>query len=309
MTLRLRSGQVQRRLLRWYGRHGRSGLPWRTTRDPYRTVVSEFMLAQTQVERVAPKFEAFLEQFPSFRALAQASRADVLREWKGFGYNSRAVRLHSLAQTVVQRYGETLPKDADELRSLPGVGRYTAAAIRAFAFNIDDAPVDTNVRRIVNRVLFGLEYPRPIAARRLDECARSLVPRGRAHDWNSAMMDLGATLCTARAPKCLLCPLRTDCAAAPVDAARLERLRAAEGRSRPPKERVPFALTTRYARGRIVDRLRDLPPGQRISLLDLYDSLAGSLAGRSFDEVRAFVGSLERDGLVTHDGTHVALRE
>jgi A/G-specific adenine glycosylase len=272
-------------------------------------VVSEFMLAQTQVERVVPKFEAFVARFANFRALAQASRADVLREWKGLGYNSRAVRLHQLAQTVVQRYGEALPDDSQALRSLPGVGKYTAAAIRAFAFNIDDAPIDTNVRRIVNRTLFGLEYPHSIVERDLDDRARALVPAARAHDWNSAMMDLGATICTARAPKCLLCPLRADCAAAPVDAARLDRLRAAAPRRRPPQGRVPFAQTTRYARGRIVDRLRDLPPGERISLLDLYASLAGTVAGRSFDEVRAFVGALEREGLVTHDGTHVALRE
>lgn len=301
--------QLQRRLLRWYRRHGRSTLPWRTTRDSYRTLVSEFMLAQTQVGRVVPKFEAFVERFPNFRALAESSRADVLRAWRGLGYNSRAVRLHTLAKTIVERYGGTLPSDAAELRSLPGIGKYTAAAIRAFAFNLDDAPVDTNVRRIVNRTLFGLEYPRAVAPAVLDERARSLAPPGHAHDWNSALMDLGATLCTARAPKCLLCPLRADCAAAPVDAAQLERLRGAEAKRSPPQARVPFAQSTRYARGRIVERLRDLPPGARISLLDLYDSLAASIAGRSFDEVRAFVGSLERDGLVTHDGTHVALRE
>jgi len=301
--------QFQRRLLRWYRRHGRSTLPWRATRDPYRTVVSEFMLAQTQVERVVPKFEAFVERFPNFRALAESSRADVLREWRGLGYNSRAVRLHRLAQAVLQRHGGVLPNDPKELRSLPGIGEYTAAAIRAFAFDLDDAPIDTNVRRIVNRTLFGLEYPRAASARELDERARSLVPHGRAHDWNSALMDLGATLCTARAPKCLLCPLRAECAAAPIDAVQLERLRALAAQSRAPDQRVPFAQTTRYARGRIVDRLRDLPPGQRISLLDLYDSLAASMTGRSLDDLRAFVGALEADGLVTHDGTHVALRE
>jgi A/G-specific adenine glycosylase len=301
--------ELQRRLLRWYGRHGRSTLPWRTTRDPYRTVVSEFMLAQTQVDRVVPKFEAFVHRFANFRALAEASRADVLRAWRGLGYNSRAVRLHRLAQAVVERYGGTLPTDRPELRSLPGAGTYTVAAIRAFAFNIDDAPIDTNVRRIVNRLFFGLEYPRAAAARDLDQRARSLVPPGRAHDWNSAIMDLGAALCTARAPKCLLCPLRAGCAAAPVDAAQLDRLRAAAARRRRPQNAVPFAESTRYARGRIVDRLRDLPPGERISLLDLYDSLAATIPGRSIDDVRGFVGSLERDGLVTHDGTHVALRE
>lgn len=301
--------EIRRRLLRWYSRHGRAALPWRTVRNSYRTVVSEFMLAQTQVERVVPKFEAFVGRFPDFGSLARAPLAAVLREWKGLGYNSRAVRLHRLAQSVMERYGGALPSDREALESLPGVGPYTVAAIRAFAFNIDDAPIDTNVRRIVNRLFFGLEYPQPAAARELDERARALVPHGSAHDWSSALMDLGATICTARAPKCLLCPVRTDCAAAPVDAVQLDRLRERGTKRRSPQERIPFAQTTRYARGRIVDRLRELPPGQRISLLELYDSIAASIAGRSLDEVRGFVGALERDGLVTHDGTDVALRE
>lgn len=301
--------EIRRKLLGWYRRHGRAALPWRTVRNPYRTVVSEFMLAQTQVERVIPKFEAFVQRFPDFGSLARAPLADVLREWKGLGYNLRAVRLHRLAQAVVERYDGALPSDCEALRPLPGVGPYTVAAIRAFGFNLDDAPIDTNVRRIVNRLFFGLEYPQPVAARELDGQARALVPHGRAHDWNSALMDLGATICTARAPKCLLCPVRADCAAAPVDAAQLDRLRERGTRRRSPQERIPFVQTTRYARGRIVDRLRELPPGERISLLELYDSISASIAGRSFDEVRGFVGALERDGLVTHDGTDVALRE
>jgi A/G-specific adenine glycosylase len=267
------------------------------------------MLAQTQVERVVPKFEAFVASFPDFRSLAAASAADVVRAWKGLGYNSRALRLHGVARAVVERYGGALPSDSAELRSLPGIGSYTAAAIRAFAFGLDEAPVDTNVRRIVHRAFFGLEYPRPIEAERLDRFARSLVPHGRGHDWSSALMDLGATICTARTPKCLICPLRADCRAAPVDAVGLEKLRASATAQRSPQDRVPFAQSTRYARGRIVDRLRDLAPGERISLLDLYDSIAPAIAGRSFEELRTFVGALERDGLVTHDGTHVALRE
>ncbi len=300
---------IVRRLLNWYRRHGRSTLPWRTGRDPYRTVVSEFMLAQTQVDRVAPRFEAFVERFPGFCALASARASDVVREWKGLGYNARAVRLHRLARAVVERYCGALPHDLDSLRSLPGVGAYTAAAIRAFAFDIDDAPIDTNVRRILNRLRFGLEYPHAAEPRELDALARDLMPPGLAHDWNSALMDLGATICTARAPKCLLCPLRADCAAAPVDAARLELLRKASMRRQPPQERIPFAKTTRYARGRIVDRLRELPPGERISLIDLHADVVAAIPERSLDEVREFVAALARDGLVTHDGTSVALQE
>ncbi|MFZ0032602.1 MAG: hypothetical protein WAK84_12100 [Candidatus Cybelea sp.] len=300
---------IQRRLLQWYRRQGRSELPWRTARDPYRTVVSEFMLAQTQVERVVPKFEAFVARFPGFAPLARATAADVLREWKGLGYNSRAVRLRRLAHVVVERYGGKLPAEREQLRVLPGIGPYTAAAIRAFAFDIDDAPVDTNVRRIVNRVFFGLEYPHRAAPRELDARARELVPRGRAHDWNSALMDLGSSVCTARAPKCLLCPLRSECASAPVDAALLERLRAAAGANRSPRNGIPFEHTARYARGRILDRLRDLPPGRRISLFDLHYSINRAVPGRSMEELSKLVDALTRDGLVTRDGTGVALPE
>jgi A/G-specific adenine glycosylase len=248
------------------------------------------MLAQTQVDRVAPKFQEFVRRFPDFGSLAAASLADVLREWRGLGYNVRAVRLHRLAKDVVEHHGGALPLDAAALRSLPGIGRYTTAAIRAFAFNLDDAPVDTNVARVVKR-LGGGE-------------AHSLLPKGRAHDWSSAMMDLGATICTARAPKCLICPLRADCASAPFDASEV----GLEGASRPAKDSIRFERTVRYARGRIIDRLRDLPSGQRISLLDLHADINWP-SYRSIEDVRDFVAALERDGLVSCDGNGVALRE
>jgi A/G-specific adenine glycosylase len=267
------------------------------------------MLAQTQVERVVPRFESFVARFADFPSLARASRADVLREWRGLGYNSRAVRLHRVAETIVERFGGALPSQHEQLRSLPGIGPYTASAIRAFGFNIDDAPVDTNVRRILNRVFVGLEYPQAASPRELGARARRLVPSGRAHDWSSALMDLGATICTARAPKCLLCPLRYDCAAAPIDAAALDRMRTSATKRRSPQNSISFQRTTRYARGRIVDRLRDLPPGERISLIDLHHAVAPAIPGRSAEEVREFVDALERDGLVIHDGTHIALRE
>ena len=267
------------------------------------------MLAQTQVDRVVPRFESFVTRFADFSSLACASRADVLREWKGLGYNSRAVRLHRLAQTVRERHDGELPSRLEELRSLPGIGPYTASAIRAFGFNIDDAPVDTNVRRIVNRFFIGLEYPHTASAREITDRAGGLVPQGRAHDWSSALMDLGATICTARAPRCFLCPLRADCVAAPIDAAALERMRASATKRRSPQNSIPFRRTTRYARGRIVDRLRDLPAGQRISLIDLHHAVGPAIPGRSLEEVGEFVDALERDGLVINDGTHVALRE
>ncbi|HEY1429388.1 MAG TPA: A/G-specific adenine glycosylase [Candidatus Tumulicola sp.] len=293
-------------LLAWYARYGRGGLPWRTRRSPYRTLVSEFMLAQTQADRVAAVFDAFVERFASFEAMAAATVADVLRAWQGLGYNSRAVRLHALSRIVAAEHGGELPQDSESLRSLPGIGPYTAAAVRSFAFDIDDAAIDVNVRRVVQRVFFGLELPRAAPVAALDEEALALVAPGRAHDWNSAMMDLGATVCTARAPKCLICPLRVDCEAAPVDAARLEALR------RPSPNRVPaekFERTIRFARGRIVDRLRALEAGAVVSFSDLHGSLRDVLPDRDADDVRKIAAGLERDGLVTIRGDSVALRE
>lgn len=299
---------IQSLLLGWYERHGRAHLPWRTTRDPYRILVSEFMLQQTQVDRVLPKYEAFISRLPDFASLAAASTADVLRLWQGLGYNSRAVRLQQIAREVTQRFAGVMPSDEQTLRSLPGIGPYTVAAVRAFAFDEDDAALDTNVRRVTHRVLHGLEHPPIAAAAQLDEDARALVPRGRGHDWNSAMMDLGATICTARAPKCLLCPLQTVCAAAPVDAAALEAARTANARTRSPQEAIPFEHTTRYARGRIIDRLRELPPGQRISLLDLHEQVTERI-GRSQQDLDALLERLQRDGLIAVNGRQVSLQE
>lgn len=295
-------------LLEWYERNGRSHLPWRLTRDPYRVLVSEFMLQQTQVDRVLPKYEAFVERFPDLAALASASTADVLRMWKGLGYNSRAVRLKQIAVAVIERFAGVMPSDEQTLRTLPGIGPYTVAAVRAFAFDRDDAALDTNVRRVTHRVLHGIEHPPAVPQTQLDADARALVPSGRGHDWNSAMMDLGATICTARAPKCLLCPLKPACAAAPIDASGLEEARVRNSRKRSPQENIPFEQTTRYARGRIVDRLRELPAGKRISLLDLHDDVTSRI-GRTAEELEALITALERDGVVTTRGKAVALQE
>lgn len=293
-------------LLEWYARYGRTHLPWRETRDPYRIIVSEFMLQQTQVERVLPKYNAFVAAFPDIRALAAAGTDDVIRLWQGLGYNSRAIRLQRLAREVVDRYGGEVPRDAAALRDLPGIGPYTVAAVLAFAFNAHAAAMDTNIRRVVHRVVYGIEFFPKAPAAQIDAAALDLVPPDRAHDWNSAMMDLGSQICTARAPKCLICPLAAACAAAPVDAAQLEDLRRKYARAPSPQERVPFEKTTRFARGRIVDVLRALPSGQKISLLDLHAQLH-PLLGRESDEFGAIVRTLERDGIVETESGQVGL--
>jgi A/G-specific adenine glycosylase len=284
-------------------------LPWRATRDPYRIVVSEFMLQQTQVERVIPLFEAFVARFPSFDALAATDAGDVVRAWRGLGYNSRAIRLHRLAREVVERHDGRLPSDTGALRALPGIGAYTASAVRAFAFELDDAAVDVNLRRVIHRVALGVEYPRLADDAALDAIAIAAVPRGGAHDWNSAMMDLGATICTARAPKCLVCPLRERCAAAPVDAAQLAALVRTHAARKPPQNAIPFERTTRFLRGRIIDRLRDVPARDALAADVLQRELAAIVPAERLHDIPVVIDALVEEGLVTRVADAIRLSD
>ena len=209
----------RRRLLAWYARHGRD-LPWRRTRVPYRVLVSEIMLQQTQVERVIPKYRQFLRAYPTLRALAAADVDDVRRLWYPLGYNVRPLRLHAIARETMARYGGRLPDDGEALRALPGIGRYTAGAMLSFAFGRDAAVLDTNVRRVLGRVFFGPRHLKRLRGEaRLWALAEALVPRGRGYDFNQALMDFGATWCTPRRPRCAPCPMRTFCATFPTHAA------------------------------------------------------------------------------------------
>ncbi len=264
------------------------------------------MLQQTQVDRVIPLYEAFLERFPTFEALAASASGDVVRMWRGLGYNSRALRLHALAVAVGER--GALPSDREALRALPGVGPYTAAAVRAFVFESDDVAMDTNLRRVIHRTHLGLEYPPLATPAELDGLAAQELPSGLAHDWNSAMMDLGATICTARAPKCLICPLTPWCAAAPVDAATLgERARAYAPR-RSPQESLPFERTTRFLRGRIIDRLRDLPGNDVLSVSALIADLAAVVPADRLVELEPTVAALERERIIAREESGIRLR-
>jgi A/G-specific adenine glycosylase len=204
--------RFQQRLLAWYGRHGRD-LPWRRTRVPYRVLLSEIMLQQTQVDRVIPKYYQFLRRYPSLRALAAASVDDVRALWYPLGYNARPRRLHALACETVARYRGRLPDDAERLRALPGVGRYTAGAVLSFAYGRDVAVLDTNVRRVLTRVFLGPRRTRRLRGdTALWALAERLVPAGRGYDFNQALMDFGATWCTPRRPRCVPCPMRAFCA-------------------------------------------------------------------------------------------------
>jgi len=230
-------------LLEWYAREHRD-LPWRHTSDPYAILVSEVMLQQTQVARVVPRFAAWLERWPSETALADAARADVLAAWVGLGYNTRAVRLHEACRVVVR---DGWPGTAAGLRALPGVGPYTAAAVASFAFGEQVAAVDTNVRRVAARLGRG--------------APEDLLPPGRAHDWNQAMMELGAMVCGARAARCEACPVAASCAS---------RGSVVVATRAPSGTRERFEDSTRWVRGRIVaalaagDGLPDAIPEQRL---------------------------------------------
>ena len=202
----------RRRLLSWYGRHRRR-LPWRGVRDPYAVLVSEIMLQQTQVARVLEFYPRFLARYPTLEDLA-AAPADAVREsWEGLGYYARARNLHQAAREVVKRLSGRLPRRVEELRALPGIGRYTAGAVASLAYGADVPAVDTNAARVLARA-FGVRGGRKSARRerRVWALAAALVPRGRAADWNQALMDLGATYCTARRPRCQDCPVRDRCA-------------------------------------------------------------------------------------------------
>jgi A/G-specific adenine glycosylase len=207
--------RFRRKLLEWYRRYGRD-LPWRQTTDPYHILVSEVMLQQTQVDRVLPKYAEWLQKYPTLAALAAAPEGDVSDTWRPLGYNIRPKRLHAIARESVSRYGGQLPSDADTLLSFKGIGEYTAGAVLSFAFGQRAAILDTNVARVLFRMFVGRGDLKSHAMRKhLWSVSRSVLPHRHVFDFNQALMDFGATLCTARNPKCLICPMRRGCAAFP----------------------------------------------------------------------------------------------
>jgi A/G-specific adenine glycosylase len=244
-------------VLRWYRSNGRA-LAFRGTTDAWAIVVSEFMAQQTQAARAAEAWRSFVALYPTPAALAAATPADAIRAWRGLGYNRRAIALRSAAIAIVERHGGRVPADLESLDALPGVGPYTARAVAALAYGARVGPVDTNVRRVLGRALFG----GPVPPRELQAVADGLAPARGAGEWTHALMDVGATFCKPRNPRCEACPARPWCAFAasaarkgaltepsPVHAAR-------EGRAAPG---AAFQTTARWLRGRILDRLRDAP--------------------------------------------------
>jgi A/G-specific adenine glycosylase len=328
-------------LLEWYEHQGRS-LPWRETDDPYAILVSEIMLQQTQVDRVLPKYYEFLGRFPTLSALAEASTAEVIRAWAPLGYNMRAVRLQAIARQVIAEYQGQIPASVEELCKLRGVGRYTAGAIACFAYHQQVPTVDTNIRRVLHRLFVGIEKPEiPVHDGDTWKLAEQVLPAGEAYRWNQALMDLGATTCTATTPLCEACPMQPICCAyqevgqytlfpsskglqillqqnRAASAGQKQKLiksvagdvpNAADGASpNAPAGKVaeatvtyktqPFTSTSRYFRGRIVDTLRLLAPGERLNLMSLGPQVKADFSPADLAWLYNLAQGLERDGLI-----------
>jgi A/G-specific adenine glycosylase len=306
--------QVHTQLLSWYAAEQRD-LPWRSTSDPYAILVSEIMLQQTQVDRVLPKYQQFLSSFPTLADLAAAPTADVISTWVPLGYNMRAVRLQSIARQVLAEYDGCIPDTIDELLTLKGVGRYTAGAIACFAYHKQVATVDTNIRRVLHRIFLGLEHPEPKANdAEMLTLAEQVLPPDEAYNWNQALMDMGATICTSSNPRCTHCPLQGSCQAyvemsqyslfpsGPV----LRQLRkVAEKKSG--YQSQPFTTTNRYFRGRIVDLLRTLPAMQRIPLGSLGPQIKADYGEADLPWLQQIVQGLVKDGLLDYTEEGVRL--
>jgi A/G-specific adenine glycosylase len=289
----VRRSRIISSLLRWYRKNCRD-LPWRDEKNPYRILVSEVMLQQTQVSRVLAKYPQFLKDFPTFARLADAKTSKVIRAWRGMGYNNRALRLQNLSRVVVTRYSGRLPGNIADLMNLPGVGRYTAHAVACFAFGERVPVVDTNVARVLGRL-----YPRRKQSSSAEKTyywalAEHHLPRTRAHDWNQALMDLGATICTAAKPKCDACPLRTSCPSA----FKKSRQNSNRSRNEPGRGGVP----NRIYRGRAVEVLRNLRPGGWMTSSQLARKIKSDFNGQDQRWFISLLRGLERDGLVRGRG-------
>ncbi len=301
--------RVRRRLLAHYDRAARD-LPWRRTRDPYEIWVSETMLQQTRVATVLDRWPRFLAQFPDVRSLAGAREDQVLKAWEGLGYYARARSLYRAARVLVARYGATLPREVEALVALPGFGPYTAAAVASIAFGCPAAVVDGNVVRVVARLLDeGGDVTRSAARERVRRAADAFLPASRPGDWNQAVMDLGATVCVPRAPRCDVCPLADVCRAR-------ARGRAAALPHRPARKPVPHhdiaaglvwrgdrLLVARRPREGLLGGLWEFPGGKR----ERGETLEEACAREVREETGLEVAVGRRFVAIDHAYTHMKI--
>jgi A/G-specific adenine glycosylase len=284
---------LTRAILRWYRLRGRS-LPWRNITNPYRILVSEIMLQQTQVSRVLVKYPEFLRRFASIRKLAAARQRDVVVAWSGMGYNNRAVRLHRLAQIVVNKHNGRVPGTYEDLVGLPGIGRYTANALLASAFQQNVPIVDVNVRRVLSRIF----WRRSTETRSESEIwglAGKLLPTRNVYGWNQALMDLGATVCTARSPRCDKCPVGPLCASRDT----IKRSTMPSAKREPSKDGIP----NRIYRGRIIDVLRKRNGQGWMRMHSLGRVMHPQFSSTHRRWLDSLIVGLERDGLVRRSRT------
>ncbi len=305
---------IQQLLLSWYGEHQRA-LPWReklpvgsaTLRDPYRVLVSELMLQQTQASRVIPLFLAFLSRWPTIGTLVHASLADILRSWKGLGYNRRAKYLLETTKIVVHNHSGVFPQDSRTLKSLPGFGPYMVGALKVFAFGQQEIMIDVNVSRILSRVFVGQDE---VSKKEVEMIALQALPKGQADDWHQALMDFGSSMCTKNSPKCARCFLRKVCMA--------NRQATAKGyqdfahyysKHKPKKIQSPkdngkkFIETDRYFRGKIIDHLRE----KNCPMKELQSYVCDTLLLQDRVRFGRIIESLVIDGLISVRGTLVSL--
>lgn len=284
--------QITRSVLRWYKKNGRT-LPWRGISNPYRILVSEIMLQQTQVSRVLIKYPQFLKRFPNFKSLAHAKTSDAIKAWQGMGYNNRVIRLQQLAKTLVKNNHSKLPNDIDELQKLPGIGRYTANAIAYLVFHKQVPVVDTNVIRVLFRL-----FPKKIKSKgrhqidieKIWQTAEWLMPRGLAADWNQALMDFGATICTAANPKCSMCPVQSYCPSA----FKATRIGTKRLKQEPKRNGIPH----RIYRGRIVEALRNLNGKKSLTAAEIGNKVKPSFGNGDKQWLSSLLKGLEQDGLI-----------
>lgn len=310
---------LHRRLLRWYHREGRE-LPWRGHDDPYAIMVSEFMLQQTQVARVREHLPRWLDRFPTVDALASASRRDVLLAWSGMGYNRRALHLHAAAQAIMREHDGRIPDDPALLQRLPGFGPYTAHAVACFGHRRRLPMVDVNIRRVLSRITTDMESEtRMLPERTAWDLAASLLPPRAFYDWNQALMDLGAMICTARRPQCADCPVTTLCASSK----RLRpdtRRRAAAAAIAPEEESgrrqahtssfpgVLREVPRRIYRGRLIEFLRGRR-GHCATADTVHHHLFGTDGEAERERLLDILDTLERDGMLRcHEGRKAVTR-
>jgi len=281
-------------ILTWYAARGRE-LPFRDTTDPYAILVSEAMAQQTQAARAGEAWTRFMARFPTVQSLADAPPADVLRAWQGLGYNRRAINLQRAARVIVDEHDGHVPSDLAGLEALPGVGPYTARAVAALAFGVPVGAVDTNVRRVLGRVAAGDTGVMDAAT--LQRVADDAVPPDQPGFWTHALMDIGATLCHPRRPACAPCPARPWCryfAAGPALVTPASVSSAAAKRPAVREAIAPFTSTSRWLRGRIVERLRGVPNGEWLEI-------RGPIGDHDQAAVDVALAALARDGLVELD--------